>query len=75
MSEGSGAAWSTAETAALAKAAFGQGNRMRQDRAGRLIQRDGAEAHQRRRAAVIWAMMLTAISAGVRAPMSNPTGA
>jgi hypothetical protein len=64
-----------ADAAALPQASARQGHGMGKDRAFGLIEGDRAELHQRRRVAVIWAMMLTAISAGVRAPMSSPTGA
>ena len=61
--------------AALAQASVGQGDGMGQDRARCLIQGNRAKAHYCRRIWVIWAMTLTAISPGVLAPMSRPTGA
>lgn len=64
------------EHKALAQPPAGQGHGMGEDRALRLVERNGSEAHQPRLSrSVIWARMDSAISAGLRAPMSSPTGA
>ena len=62
--------------AALAQAPLGPGVRMGQNRAQSRVQGDRAELHPGlRRTWVIWASTESAISAGVLAPISRPTGA
>ena len=64
-----------AEHRALLQSALGQRHRMGEHRALGHLQRDRPEPHSRRSRWVTSARTETAISAGVRAPMSSPTGA
>ena len=64
-----------AKDTALAQTPVRQRHGMGKDRALGFGQGNGAEAHYFRKVLVICAMIDTAISAGVLAPISRPTGA